>query len=146
MTPARRRPSGPVTVLLAVGGVLLVAAVVLGLLDARASARADDRADAVGVARAHLVDLGAASSDPAAQARAAGSATGPWRDRVAARPSVPTSTVVRAVGLESLEDDDARVLAVGLVAGGTVPRSFRAAVTLTRVDGRWLVADVTEVP
>ncbi|MDL5158195.1 hypothetical protein [Actinomycetospora termitidis] len=146
MTPARRRPAGPVAVLLAVGGVLLVAAVVLGVLDARASARTADRQDAMAAARAHLADLGAAGTDPAARDRALGGATGTWRDRVAATPAGrPTTTVVRSAGLESLEGDDARVLAVGLVAGGTVPRPFRAAVALVRADDRWLVADVSEV-
>ena len=54
----------------------------------------------------------------------------------------PTTSVVRTAGLESLDGDSARVLAVGLVAGGTVPRTYRVEVALVRVDDRWLVDDV----
>ncbi|WP_433798568.1 hypothetical protein [Actinomycetospora sp. CA-084318] len=142
---AGRRPV-PV-VLLVVGALLAVAVVVLGVLDARVAGRTEDRTAAVVAARAHLVDLGAASTDPAARSRALDGATGAWRDRLAAAAATgSTSTVVRTIGLEDLTGDSARALAVGLVGGDGEPRPFRATVALTRVDDRWLVADVAELP
>lgn len=144
--PGPRRPA-PVVVLLVVGALLAVAAAVLGVLDVRAGARAEDRAAAVAAARAHLVELGAASVDPAARDRAVAGATGAWRDRLAAADATgSTSTVVRTIGLEEFDGDAARALAVGLVGGDGGPRPFRATVALSRVDDRWLVADVGELP
>ncbi|MCD2187473.1 hypothetical protein [Actinomycetospora soli] len=135
------------TVLLVVGALLAVAAVVLGVLDAPAAGRAEDRTAALAAARGHLVDLGAASADPAARSRAVDGATGAWRDRLAAAPATgSTSTVVRTVGMEDLTGDTARALAVGLLGGDGGPRPFRATLALARVDGRWLVADVAELP
>ncbi|MFC5064507.1 hypothetical protein [Actinomycetospora atypica] len=128
----------------ALGAVLLVAAVVLGVLTARGAGRDDDRVAAVTAARTHLDALGA--PDPAGRARAADGATGAWRERLGdLRGARPTTSVVRTAGLESLDGDAARVLAVGLVAGGTVPRTYRVEVALVHADDRWLVADVVEL-
>jgi hypothetical protein len=144
--PGRRRPT-PVVVLLVLGALLTVATVVLGVLDVRAGAREEDRAAAVAAARAHLLDLGAASADPAARSRAVAGATGAWHDRLAAAAATgSTSTVVRTIGLEEFDGDAARALAVGLVGGDGGPRPFRATVALSRIDDRWLVADVGELP
>lgn len=126
--------------LLVLGAVLLVAAVALGVLTARSAARDDDRVAAVDAARTHLGALGAA--DPAA----ADGATGAWRARLGDLGSArPTTNVVRTAGLESLDGDAARVLAVGLVAGRSVPRTYRVEVSLVRDDDRWLVDDVVEL-
>ncbi|NYD35574.1 hypothetical protein [Actinomycetospora corticicola] len=137
----------PVRVLVALGVLLVVAAAVLGVLDRQARARDDDGATTLLAARTHLVDLGAATTDPAARTRAVDGATGAWRDRLAAATTTgSTSTVVRTVGLEDLDGDTARALAVGVVGGDGGTRPFRAVVTLARVDDRWLVADVGELP
>ena len=126
--------------LLVIGAVLLVTAAVLGVLTARTAGRDDDRVAAVEAARTHLDALAAA--DPAA----ADGATGAWRAQLGdLGSSRPTTSVVRTAGLESLDGDAARVLAVGLVAGGTVPRTYRVEISLVRADDRWLVDDVVEL-
>jgi hypothetical protein len=137
------------TVLVVLLAVLVVAGVVLGVVGERASARADDGAAAVAALRTHLGDLVAAPSSPAARARAVDGSTGAWRARLetGSPPTAPgAAVVVRAVGLESLDGDSARVLAAARPAGGTSQRSWRVHAELTREDGRWLVADLQEVP
>lgn len=127
--------------LLVLGAVLLVAAVVLGALTARSAGRDDDRTAAVLAARTHLDALGTA--DPVGRARAADGATGAWRARLGDLGGAgPTTSAVRTAGLEALDGDAARVLAVGLVAAGTVPRTYRVEVSLVRENDRWLVDDV----
>ncbi len=100
-------------------GGLVVAGIVLGVVDGRATARADDEAAAVAAVRARL------EAGPAP----AGSAV-----------------VIRAVGLESLDGDSARAFAAARLTDGTTQRAWRVVVGLTRQDGRWLVDDVAEVP
>jgi hypothetical protein len=57
-----------------------------------------------------------------------------------------SAVVVRAVGLESLDGDSARVIAAARLAGGTSQRAWRVEASLVRQDGRWLVGDLREVP
>ena len=57
-----------------------------------------------------------------------------------------SAVVVRAVGLETLDGDSARVLAAARLTDGNAQRAWRVAATLTRRDRRWLVGDLTEVP
>ncbi|HEY2225868.1 hypothetical protein [Actinomycetospora sp.] len=143
------RPGSRAAVLLAVlAGVLVVAGVVLGVVDGRASARADDEAAAVAAVRTHLTDLVAAPSSPTARTRAVDGATGTWRARLEGGTppaAAGSAVVVRAVGLESLDGDSARVLAAARLAEGTSQRAWRVEAGLTREDGRWLVSDLTEV-
>ena len=115
-----------------------------GVLTARTASADDDRRAAVIAARTHLDAVGAA--DPARRATALEGATGAWRERLGGLPDAgPTTSVVRTAGLEAFDGDSARVLAVGLVAGGTVARTYRVEVSLVRADERWLVADVVEL-
>ncbi|MCD2194940.1 hypothetical protein LQ327_16325 [Actinomycetospora endophytica] len=139
-----------VTILLAaLLAVLVVAGVVLGVVGGRASAHADDEAAVLTAVRTHLTDLVAAPSSPTARTRAVDGATGPWRARLESG-TPPTAAgsavVVRAVGLESLDGDSARVLAAARVADGSSQRAWRVDAGLTRADGRWLVSDLREVP
>lgn len=150
MTGSPVRPGTRTTVLLtAVLAVLLVAGVVLGVVDGRASSRADDEAAATTALRAHLTDLVAAPSSPTARAQAVAGATGAWRARLesgAPPTAAGSAVVVRAVALEWLDGDSARVLAAARLAGGTSQRAWRVDAGLTRQSGRWLVSDLQEVP
>jgi hypothetical protein len=147
------RPSGtgtrPVAVLATLLAVLVVAGVVLGVVDGRASARVDDEAAASSAVRRHLTDLVAAPSSPTARSQAIEGATGTWRARLESG-TPPTAdgsaVVVRAVGLESLDGDSARVVAAARLAEGTSQRAWRVEASLVRRDGRWLVDDLREVP
>ena len=147
------RPSGTGTgaavLLAALLAVLVVAGVVLGVVGGRASARTEDEVAAVAAVRAHLTDLVAAPSSPSARSAALEGATGTWRARLESG-TPPTAggsaVVVRAVGLESLDGDSARVLAAARLADGTARRAWRVDAALTRRDGRWLVSDLQEVP
>ena len=148
MTPSRTRARA-VLVLAVLLGALVVAAMVLGVVDGRARARADDEAAAVAAVRTHLTALVAAPSSPAARAQALDGATGTWRARLeaGATPTPPGSAVVvRGVGLASSDGDSARVLAAARLTDGTTQRAWRIAATLTRRDDRWLVGDLAEVP
>jgi hypothetical protein len=147
------RPSGtgtrPVAVLAALLAVLVVAGVVLGVVDGRASARAVDEAAASSAVRTHLTDLVAAPSSPTARSQAIEGATGTWRARLeSGRPPTADSSavVVRAIGLESLDGDSARVVAAARLAEGRSQRAWRVEASLVRRDGRWLVDDLREVP
>jgi hypothetical protein len=138
------------TVLLAVVlGALVVAGVVLGIVVGRASAGDEDRAAAVAAVQTHLTQLVAAPSSPAARDQALDGAGGAWRARLDAG-AFPTtagsSVVIRAVGLEALDGDTARVVAAARLGDGTAQRAWRVEATLTRQDGRWLVTDLQEVP
>jgi hypothetical protein len=139
-----------VTTLLAVLlAVLVVAGVVLGVVGGRATARADDGDAAVAALRTHLTDLVAAPSSPTARARALDGSTGAWRARLdggTPPTAAGTAVVVRAVGLESLDGDTARVVAAARLAAGSDQRAWRIDAGLTREDGRWLVSDLAEVP
>jgi hypothetical protein len=148
VTPSRTRARA-VLVLAVLAGALVVAGVVLGVVDARATARVDDEAAALAAVRTHLTALVAAPSSPTARTEALDGAAGPWRDRLegGAQPAgAGSAVVVRAVGLESLDGDSARVLAAARLTDGTDQRAWRVAATLTRRDGRWLVTDLAEVP
>ncbi len=132
-------------------GALVVAGIALGVVDGRASGRDGDEAAALAAVRAHLTQLVAAPSSPTARARALDGATGTWRDRLgsgsgSAPGAAGTAVVVRAVGLDSLDGDSARVLAAARLGDGSSQRAWRVAATLRREDGRWLVTDVAEVP
>lgn len=145
----RSLPDTRVTTLLGVLlTVLVVAGVVLGVVAGRASTRADDEAAAAGALRAHLTDLVAAPSSPAARTRALDGSTGVWRARLDGGPTPAgsgSSVVVRATGVESLDGDSAQVLAAARLADGAVQRAWRVEADLTRVDGRWLVSELREI-
>jgi hypothetical protein len=149
VTPSRTRARA-VVVLAVLLGALGVAGLVLGVVDGRAADREDDRAAAVATVRTHLTALVSAPSSPTARAQALDGATGTWRARLeaGAAPAAAGSAVVveRAVGLESLDGDSARVLAAARLTDGSAQRAWRVAATLTRQDDRWLVADLAEVP
>ena len=147
MTSSRARTHA-VPVLAVLLGALVVAAIALGVVDARATARDGDGAAALAAVRTHLTALvAAAPSSPTARTQALDGATGAWRARLesGAAPA-GTAVVVRAVGLESLDGDSARVLTAARLTDGTSQRAWRVAATLTRVDDRWLVSDLAEVP
>ncbi len=138
-----------VPLLAALLGALVVAAVALGVVDARAAARGADEAAAVIAVRTHLTELVAAPSSPAARTAALEGATGSWRARLesGATPAATASAVVvRAVGLESLDGDTARVTAAARLADEAAQRAWRVEAALVRQDGRWLVGDLVEVP
>jgi hypothetical protein len=140
------RAAGLLAVVLA---VLVVAGGVLGVVDERDATRADDEAAVTTAVRTHLTDLVAAPSSPTARTRAVDGATGAWRARLESGTpptSAASAVVVRAVGLESLDGDSARVLAAARPADGTSQRAWRVDAGLTREDGRWLVSELAEVP
>jgi hypothetical protein len=164
VTSSRARTRA-VPVLAVLLGALVVAAIALGVVDARATARDEDGAAALPAVRTHLTALVAAPSSPTARAQALDGATGAWRARLesgaapagSASGAAPAGSVsgaapagsaivVRAVGLESLDGDSARVLTAARLSDGTAQRAWRVAATLTRVDDRWLVSDLAEVP
>jgi hypothetical protein len=148
VTPSRTRARA-VLVLAVLLGALVVAAIALGVVDGRATDREDDRTAAVAAVRTHLTALVAAPSSPTARTQALDGATGTWRARLeaGAAPVAPGSAVVlRAVGLESLDGDSARVLAAARLTDGGAQRAWRVAATLTRQDDRWLVTELAEVP
>jgi hypothetical protein len=148
VTPSRARTRAA-QVLAGLLAALVVAGIVLGGVDARAAARGADEAAAVAAVRTHLTALVAAPSSPTARTQALDGATGTWRTRLeAGTPPAPagSAVVVRAVGLESLDGDTARVLAAARLTDGSAQRVSRVAATLTRRDGRWLVGDLVEVP
>lgn len=149
MTPSRASTRA-VQVLATLLGALVLAGIVLGIVDGRATAHDDDGAAAVAAVRSHLTALVAAPSSPTARTQALDGATGSWRARLEAG-ATPAGTgtavvVVRAVGLESLDGDSARVVAAARLTDGDAQRVWRVAATLTRQDGRWLVGDLAEVP
>ena len=130
-------------------GALVVAGTVLGVVDGRASARVDDEAATSAAVRTHLTALVAAPSSPTARMQALDGATGTWRARLEAGTTpaaAGSAVVVRAVGLEALDGDSARVLAAARLSDDTAQRAWRVAATLTRQDDRWLVSDLAEVP
>ena len=148
MTPSRTRARA-VLVLAVLLGALVVAGVVLGVVDARGTARVDDEAAAVAAARTHLTALVAAPSSPSARAQALDGATGTWRAQLeagAAPAPAGSAVVVRSVGLSSLDGDSARVLAAARLTDGSAQRAWRVTATLIRQDDRWLVGDLAEVP
>lgn len=145
--PRRRRPRGTVLLLGALLAALVVAGVVLGVVDGRAAAGGADRAAAVDAVRTHLTEVVAAASSPTARTQALDGATGRWRARLeAGGVPVASSVVVRAVGLESLDGDAARVVAAARLDDGGTQRAWRVEAALVRQDRRWLVADLAEVP
>jgi hypothetical protein len=146
---ATRASFRAVQVLAALLGALVLAGIVLGIVDGRAAARQDDEAAAVAAVRTHLTALVAAPSSPTARTQALDGAIGSWRARLEAGTTpaaAGSAVVVRAVGLESLDGDSARVLAAARRTDGNAQRAWRVAATLTRQDGRWLVGDLAEVP
>jgi hypothetical protein len=145
--PRRGRPRGAVLLLGALVAALVVAGVVLAVVNGRAAARDAAGAGAVAAVRAHLTEVVAAPSSPTARAQALDGATGEWRARLEAG-AVPaaSSVVVRADGLESLDGDAARVVAAARLDDAGVQRAWRVEAALVRQDGRWLVADLAEVP
>lgn len=148
MTPSRTRARA-ILVLAVLLGALGVAAVVLGVVDGRATARAEDEAASVAAVRGHLTALVAAPSSPTARTQALDGATGAWRAQLeagATPAAAGSAVVVRGVGVESLDGDSARVLTAARLTDGTAQRAWRVAATLARVDDRWLVSDLAEVP
>ncbi|NMO92874.1 hypothetical protein [Actinomycetospora sp. TBRC 11914] len=145
--PRPGRPRGAALLLTALLAALVVAGVVLGVVDARAAARGADEATAVDAVRTHLTELVAAPSSSTARTQALDGATGAWRARLE-QGGVPaaSSVVVRAVGLESLDGDTARVVAAARLDDGSGQRAWRVDAALVRQDGRWLVDDLAEVP
>jgi hypothetical protein len=148
VTPSRTSTRA-VQVLAMLLGALVLAGTVLGIVDGRAAARDEDGAAAVAAVRTHLTALVAAPSSPTARTQALDGATGTWRARLedGTMPAAAGSAgVVRAVGLESLDGDSARVIAAARLTEGNTQRAWRIAATLTRQDGRWLVRGLAEVP
>jgi hypothetical protein len=144
---ARARAVPVLAVLAVLLGALAVAAITLGVVDARATARDEDGTAALTAVRTHLTALVAAPSSPTARAQALDGATGTWRARLEAGAApAGSAVVVRAVGVESLDGDSARVLTAARLTDGTAQRAWRVAATLARVDDRWLVSDLAEVP
>jgi Mce-associated membrane protein len=160
-TPATRAPRR--TDLLLVGALVLAAATGLWATHSAGAAadRAHDQSAATAAARRvalGLVDLDHVHGDKDIQALVADS-TGPFANQLsglrivfaaALRQNEVVSTgEIAAAGTESLADHDAVVLVAAaarlrnkLTDGAIQPRQYRLRMTLTKQDGRWLVAKV----
>lgn len=146
-------------------GALLVASAVLAGTAAVAASRSDGRDVAVLATARGALDamLQIAPGDgQGAYDRMFALSTGSWQQQLAGQReqfvgAVSGAEVISRGGattaaVAQIDDERARVLvaARGTVANTAVPagepRQYRAAVTLTRVDGRWLVSALDFIP